>query len=582
MIHAAPASNAQCQIWLDERTRPNSENTPVTIYNLPFVYLLYSGHTLSIQQLRQALQLILTKHLSLRTSLIFDTEKNLLMQRIIDFNHNNNRLFEFIESTFETDEQLNDIIHKEKCDSQLFDLAQGLVFRCHIVYYKEISSNGFLSDKDALIFNFHHALFDFPSMNVFLHDLNQAYTTGQLTTDDDTALRYLDCEYKYFMFSIQIIPLVSPYYSDAVVEQQMSMTGASMFWLDTLHDYKIDQHLSLPFDRYRLSNEHRTSRGTSISFNFGQDLSHHFLAYTLSNNIKPRHLALACYYAFLFKLTNGERDLCVGMNINNRYKDELKSVIGLFENIIPLRCQLDSHWSFHQLVEHTGEITTSSLKYSYFPLQRILDQHPNSIKPAFLDTSFQFQSNETEKNNNEIMVGNSRLRSLSTSVESSENEIMRNIDFSLNIQHESYVNQLSCTINASLDLFDGKTVDKITQRFHSMLHQLFNLTDVQMEKPMYEVSLILPDERSLMQSVNNTEVSFPPVSCIHHEFVCQVMKHPQKLAVELDNQSLTYSELLYYVQVLSLYLLDEQGIITSEIVCQCVERSLSMVSSSTK
>jgi non-ribosomal peptide synthetase component F len=115
-----------------------------------------------------------------------------------------------------------------------------------------------------------------------------------------------------------------------------------------------------------------------------------------------------------------------------------------------------------------------------------------------------------------------------------------------------------------------------------MLHQLFNLTDVQMEKPMYEVSLILPDERSLMQSVNNTEVSFPPVSCIHHEFVCQVMKHPQKLAVELDNQSLTYSELLYYVQVLSLYLLDEQGIITSEIVCQCVERSLSMVSSSTK
>ena len=40
----------------------------------------------------------------------------------------------------------------------------------------------FFADKDAIIFNFHHALFDFPSMNVFLHDLDQAYTTGQLPT----------------------------------------------------------------------------------------------------------------------------------------------------------------------------------------------------------------------------------------------------------------------------------------------------------------------------------------------------------------------------------------------------------------
>ncbi|CAF4254780.1 unnamed protein product, partial [Adineta steineri] len=55
------------------------------------------------------------------------------------------------------------------------------------------------------------------------------------------------------------------------------------------------------------------------------------------------------------------------------------------------------------------------------------------------------------------------------------------------------------------------------------------------------------------------------------------MKHPQKLAVELDEQSLTYAELLYYVQVLSLTLLNEYLITPGEIVCQCVERSLSMV-----
>ena len=81
-----------------------------------------------------------------------------------------------------------------------------------------------------------------------------------------------------------------------------------------------------------------------------------------------------------------------------------------------------------------------------------------------------------------------------------------------------------------------------------------------------------------MKSMNNTEVLFPSVSCIHHEFVCQTMKYSQKLAVELDDQSLTYSELLYYTQMLSLNLLNNHHIIPGDIICQCVERSLSMVS----
>jgi NRPS condensation-like uncharacterized protein len=201
----APASYAQARIWLDERIRFDPDKPQVAIYNMPFLYRLASQHTLSIQRLRHALQLIVTKHQSLRTSLIFDAEKNLLMQRIIDFNDDNKQIFAFIESTYETEDQMNNIMQEEKRNSQLFDLAQGLVFRCHLVRYQQISSNDLLCDKDALIFNFHHALFDFPSMDVFLDDLHQAYTLGQLSIDDNTALRYLDCNYKYFSYISFII-----------------------------------------------------------------------------------------------------------------------------------------------------------------------------------------------------------------------------------------------------------------------------------------------------------------------------------------------------------------------------------------
>ena len=220
----------------------------------------------------------------------------------------------------------------------------------------------------------------------------------------------------------------------------------------------------------------------------------------------------------------------------------------------------------------------NSMKYSYFPLQRILAQHANISNPAFLDRSFEFLSSRTKDQTNEIMIGDSRLSPLSVSLKISEDEIMSKFDFILSIQHDLNKNELSCTINASLDLFKSETVALIAQRFNSMLHQLSASVEIQLKKSLSELSLTLPSDQYLIQSLNNTQTSFPSLTCIHHEFVRQVKKHPQKLAVELDDQSLTYTELLHCVQVLSLNLLNKQNIIAGEIVCQCVERSLSMVS----
>ena len=366
-----------------------------------------------------------------------------------------------------------------------------------------------------------------------------------------------------------------------MIEQQMSMTAASMFWMDTLHDYHLDRSLSLPYDHYRVLDEHRTGRGTSISVDFGQDLSHHFLLYALSNGITVEDLSLACYYVFLFKLCNSETDLCVGMNIDGRYKEELKSVIGMFVNAIPLRCQLDPYWSFHHMVKCVSERMSESMAYSYYPLQRILAQHPNITKPAFLDTSFVFSSSQNNyEERRRVMIGDSHLDLVSFSIMISDDEIMSKFDFALTVNHNLISNQLSCTIDLSLDLFDASTVEKIAHRFHLMLSQLFHGKKMEMEKSIYHLSLLSSDEQLLMQSVNNTEILSSSISCIHHAFVDQVMRHPQKLAVELDDQSLTYAELLFYSQLLSLKLLKEHKVAVDDIVSQCVERSLSMVSQS--
>ena len=389
--------------------------------------------------------------------------------------------------------------------------------------------------------------------------------------------------------SLLLFLLRSSYFSlctrvDAMIEQRMPMTAASMFWMDTLHDCHLDRSLPLPYDHYHVSDEHRTGRGTSISFDFGQDLSHHFVLFASLNSTTIEQLSLACYYAFLFKLCNGETDLCVGMNTDGRYREELMSVIGMFVNAVPLRCQLDPHWSFDRLVKCVVERMSESMDYSYYPLQCILAQHPNITKPTFLDTSFVFTASQHThygEVNRVMKIGDSQLERVPFSIKISEDEIISKFDFSVTIHHNLASNQLSCIIDASLDLFHVHTVDTIAQRFHLMLSQPFHGEQIQMDKPIYELSLLSWEEQLLLQSINNTQTRCPSSAssaCIHHAFVDRVMRHPQKLSVELDDQSLTYAELLFYAQLLSLHLVKEHKVSVGDIVCQCVERSLPMVS----
>ncbi|CAF1215338.1 unnamed protein product [Adineta steineri] len=156
---------------------------------------------------------------------------------------------------------------------------------------------------------------------MFCQDLDQAYTMGYLENDDNTTLRYLDY---------------------AVAEQQMSMTVTNVFWLNALHN----------------------CRGTSISFQFDNDLLKAFLTYASTYNIKLEYLTLASYYTFLFKLVNNENDICIVMNNHGRSKPELMSIIGIFVKALPLRCQINSNHSFDEFVKHVDTIATQTFEHS--------------------------------------------------------------------------------------------------------------------------------------------------------------------------------------------------------------------------
>ncbi|CAF1575306.1 unnamed protein product, partial [Adineta ricciae] len=538
--------------WLNDHVQDNPSSTHTGTCNMSFSYQISSGGTLHISRLRRALHSVVTKHESLRTSLFFDVEKNILMQRIIEPDDNdddNSRLFTLSESSFKTEDELNKIIYDERTNTTHFDLSGALVFRCHAAHRKQSVSSDQLCEGDVLIFSFHRALFDVPSIHIFLHDLNKAYAMEQVFSECSNCLRYID-------------------YS--VAERDMPMITASTFWAQALQDYDIDRPMPLPFIEHHAIDGHRTRRRVSTSFDFDHDLSQAILTFASTDGIQLQWLYLTIYYIFLFKMANGEQDLCVTMNTDGRYQDELKSIIGIFGNIIPLRCRIDPRSSFTRLAEDTLLMTTRSFHYSYFPFERILAQCSINANPTFLNTSFTFYSHTTHQKYAQVKLDDVSLQGIFSPNTIHSNMNMHTSDFSLSLEHDLTINRISLTVDTSADLFSVDIVDKFAQRFFLLSKCLFG-TDI--DRPVCELSVVLPDEITLIQSFRNTEIVFPPFGCVHHEFSRQIITNSQKLAIVLDKQSLTYSELLFHAQHVALYLGQRQ----KQIICQCMERSIEMI-----
>ncbi|CAF4319625.1 unnamed protein product, partial [Adineta steineri] len=171
--------------------------------------------------------------------------------------------------------------------------------------------------------------------------------------------------------------------------------------------------LSLPVYRQPSStNQQRSGLASIAKINFDNEICTSFLNYASSHHLTLFQLGLATFYVFLFKLTHGETDICLGSINANRYRSELVNMIGMFVSTLPFRIQLDPHWSFDELVQHVREKCLSILEHSHYPLQHILGDnrlHQSSI--SFLETVFDFIT--VSKDMGHLCLGGANLERIS-------------------------------------------------------------------------------------------------------------------------------------------------------------------------
>jgi hypothetical protein len=459
------------------------------MYVIPLLYRIIStSDHISVSRLLHAFQAVITKNNILRTAIYLDTNGT-VVQRCLDasvMNHDS-KLYGFSvinlrnrdndEGHHNIDKTINDIINH----TDLFDLSKGRVIHCHILRHCR-PDDDLLFENDLILFNIHHSIFDGASTSIFLRDLSRAYEMDCSLSLNDNILQYIDY---------------------AVHERLMDITLSREFWKSELEGYDLERPLSLPVDRQRSSTDQRSGLASVAEISFDDDTSTAFLNYASSHHIPPFQLGLATFYAFLFKLTYGQSDLCISGVNANRYRTELENMIGMFVSTLPHRIQLHSHWTFDELVKHVQQKCLSIFEHSHYPLQHILaDFHANQSNASFLETMFDFIT--ISSNIDQFSLHGASLEQVSLP-QSSE---VAKYDFMLRFVYDSRLNdgKLSCSFVCSRDLFEETTVVTIAKRFQHLLFELFssNTRAVHIDKlitPINKLSIILLEEAEEMQGI---------------------------------------------------------------------------------
>ncbi|CAF4123511.1 unnamed protein product, partial [Adineta steineri] len=295
-INQCIASYAQQRIFLDEKMRFSGE---IAIYNELLILQVAKG-SLPINRLLQAFRCVLSKHKILRTSLVFNEEDSILKQSITD----KHLTFTMAaDKTFKTETELHNIISEINTNPNLFDLSSGRVFYCQILKQQmkpdESHNKEIITSSDVLIIGFHHVAFDQSTISIFLNDLCNIYNSNKTWLDTEESLQYID-------------------YS--VHERLIDMTPSREFWRSQLNGYNQECRLSLPADRHCLYSDQRSGYASTAYISFDNDILTSFLDYASSHQVTPFQLGLATFYAFLFKLTYRQNDLCISCHNANRYR----------------------------------------------------------------------------------------------------------------------------------------------------------------------------------------------------------------------------------------------------------------------
>lgn len=509
-----PLASAQKGLYFLHRMKPSA-----THYNMP-VGMIIEG-PLHVTRLENAFKQLIKRHDALRTSFDFINEEPI--QKIaqdVDFS----LPYRTIEDELLTEAMVAFV--------QPFDLQVPPLLRAELIKLTE--------QRHALLLDMHHIISDGVSIDILFEELARLYNGEKL------------------------LPLRIQY-KDYAVWQQEQMQSETMrkqekYWLETFAEGVPT--IELPTDYPRPADQ--SFRGDCFTFYINSEETNALKQLSMDVKATMYMTLLAIYNVLLYKYTN-ESDLIVGTPTIGRNTPEVDSIVGMFVNTLPIRNQMEGKDTFKQFLKKVKERVLQVFEHQDYPFDVLVEKlnvpRESNRHPLF-NTLFGVQD----------FKDLSLLKMDGLTVHPYEwNHPVSKFDFTLLLQEKD--GEIECLVEYSTSLFKRETMERLTKHFRNIIKQVIT----NQEKTLDEIDIVSDEEKiQILDEWNNTNGNYQNKP-IHLLFEEQVQKTPNKVAVVLENEQLTYEELNKRANRIARVLRNQKNVKPDDCVALISERSLEMI-----
>ncbi|WP_107666521.1 non-ribosomal peptide synthetase [Cyanothece sp. BG0011] len=522
-----PLSSAQTRLWFLTQLDPDS-----CAYNLPGGLKLTGK--LNFQALEDSIHEIVQRHEVLRTS--FTEIEGEPQARVIPEVTLTIPIIDLRGQSPEATATEVERISREEEETP-FNLAKSPLIRLKLLRLTE--------NEYILLLNLHHIVSDAWSKGVFIEELRQLY-------------------HAFSQGKPSPLPVLPIQYADFAHWQQKRLQGEALahqldYWKQQLAHITP---LSLPTDKPRPLTS--TFNGASQCFRLPSEVTQQLKALAKQEDATLFMVLLSAFFVLLYRYTQQE-DICVGSPIANRSHPEIEPLIGFFLNTLVFRADLSENPSFLEVLNRVKTVCLDAYDYQDFPFEKLVEQlqperHLNH-SPLF-QVLFTLQKNTAKENLS--------LPGLSVAVIEKE---WKTAKFDLSLNMEETEEGLWGMFEYKTDLFEAETIQRMVGHFLTLLNNIL----FHPRQSIQTLDLLTElEKQKLLIKWNKTDANYPKNDCLHQLFERQVNQTPHTIAVEFDNEKLTYSQLNEKANQLAYYL-QVSGVKPNDLVAICMERSLEMV-----
>ncbi|MCD9461245.1 non-ribosomal peptide synthetase, partial [Marinibactrum halimedae] len=526
-----PLSYAQERLWFIDQFEQGQAG-----YNIPMAISLHGK--LDIAHLEQAFQLIIHRHENLRT--IFPSQNGRATQVVVA---QPNFTLEFVDLSDCSDDILRREDAKQRCQAEAttpFDLATGPLLRVKLLKLTP--------HEHVLMLTMHHIISDGWSSGVMMNEFSQIMQCLQAGREPALAplpIQYLD----YSVWQRQLL------------DEEGLLTKQLAYWQDKLAG--VPELFEVATDYPRPVTQ--SVEGDSHTFRLEAKLAEQLKTLSEQQDSTLFMILLAVFNVLLYRYS-GQDDICLGSPIANRQYGETEGLIGMFVNTLALRNQVSGEMSFTAFLQQVKTTCLEAYEHQDTPFEKIVEALPLQrnlgVNPLF-QIMFVLQNNRSER-----LVFDDADTTISPYP--LENTVSK-FDLTLSLAETDSGLQGSLTYRTSL--YKASTIERLAGHFMALCQSVV----VSPTKALSAFQFMGEAERHrFLKDFNHTAVDYPKDKCIHEGFIEQVAKNPENVAIEYQNETLTYGQLYERSSALACYL-QAQAIERGSLVALCMERSPEMI-----